>query len=96
MSAQEGFANPVGTAAAWKSVSTCGGNWTVEHIIGESGGGYPGELRATVAQPFPTFIYAEQMQVVEEINTANTGTACSVCNSMTSRDGLPGMEDLPK
>ena len=67
---------------------------TVEHIIGESGGGYPRELRATIARLFPTLTYMEQMRVLEEINKANTVTACSFCNSMTSRDALPSMEEL--
>jgi hypothetical protein len=58
---------------------------TVEHIIGEVSGGHPRGLQAAIARLFPSFTYIEQEQVVAEINKANTVTACSFCNSMTSR-----------
>jgi hypothetical protein len=60
--------------------------FTVEHLIGESQGGYVAQLRPTVAQRFPTLSQYDQEQLILAIDEANTITACSFCNSTTSRD----------
>jgi len=59
---------------------------TVEHLIGESQGGYPKELRRAIAARFPDLSVAAQQFLVTAIDDANTVTACSFCNSTTSRD----------
>ena len=60
--------------------------FTVEHVIGKSQGGYVGELRAAVRHRFPTLSRHEQDQLVEQIDEANTVSACGFCNAMTSRN----------
>ncbi len=62
---------------------------SVEHLIGQSQGGYPPEILSAVAGRFPELSLAEQTQMVLRIDEANTITACSFCNSMTSRDRSP-------
>ena len=59
---------------------------TVEHLVGESQGGYLRELRAAVAARFPDLAPDERAEMVASIDAANTITACSFCNSTTSRD----------
>lgn len=59
---------------------------TVEHLIGESQGGYPREIRHAIGQRFPELPPEDRMRLVERIDDANTVTACSFCNSTTSRD----------
>ncbi len=59
---------------------------TVEHLIGESQGGYPKSIRAAVAQRFPSLSATQREHLVRQIDEANTITACSFCNSTTSRD----------
>ncbi|MCI0357121.1 MAG: hypothetical protein L0211_01380 [Planctomycetaceae bacterium] len=59
---------------------------TVEHLIGESQGGYVKELRSAVANRFNLLAPQEREQIVLAIDAMNTVTACSFCNSTTSRD----------
>jgi hypothetical protein len=59
---------------------------TVEHLIGESQGGYLKQVRATLASRFPDLAAGEIVLLAAEIDAANTVTACSFCNSTTSRD----------
>ena len=59
---------------------------TVEHLVGESQGGYPVRIRAAVALRFPDLSGDEQSALSATIDAANTITACSFCNSTTSRD----------
>jgi hypothetical protein len=62
---------------------------TVEHLIGGSQGGYPSQLRAAITRRFPELSYEEREELVQQLDTANTVTACSFCNSTTSRDRQP-------
>ncbi len=59
---------------------------TVEHLLGESQGGYAPGLSQAVAERFPQLPTSEQARLVEQIDAANTVTACRFCNSTTSRD----------
>jgi len=68
---------------------------TVEHLIGESQGGYRQDIRVAVAQRFPELSPEEHELLVQRIDVANTITACSFCNSTTSRESHPkGMTQL--
>ncbi len=58
---------------------------TVEHLIGQSQGGYLKDIRAAIAQQFPTLPPEECERLARRIDKANTVTACSFCNSTTSR-----------
>lgn len=58
---------------------------TVEHLIGESQGGYLTSIRQSVAKRFPDLDPAKQTELVARIDTLNTITACSFCNATTSR-----------
>lgn len=60
--------------------------FTVEHLVGQGQGGYIRELRAAVAARFPEINLEDRAKLVAEIDVANTVTACSFCNSTTSRD----------
>jgi len=59
---------------------------TVEHLIGESQGGYLRDIRIAIARRFPTLSTEEHERLAQRINEANAVTACSFCNSTTSRD----------
>ena len=59
---------------------------TVEHLIGKSQGGYLEQIRATVVKRFPDLTPVAQENLSQRINELNTVTACSFCNSTTSRD----------
>jgi len=59
---------------------------TVEHLIGESQGGYLNKIRETLRRRFSSLSPAEREAMAWRINAANTITACSFCNSTTSRD----------
>ncbi len=59
---------------------------TVEHLIGQSQGGYLKDIRAAIAQRFPTLPPEERERLAQRIDKANTVTACSFCNSTTSRN----------
>lgn len=62
---------------------------TVEHLIGGSQGGYPGEIRRALEQRFPDRPAEELEALVRKIHDANTITACHFCNSSTSREQAP-------
>jgi hypothetical protein len=59
---------------------------TVEHLIGESQGGYLKQVKAALARRFPGLAAGEIALLAAEIDAVNTVTACSFCNSATSRD----------
>src|SRR5262245_48862922 len=59
---------------------------TVEHLVGESQGGYLKQIRAAVSARFPGFPAEAQESIARRIDIDNTVTACSFCNSTTSRD----------
>lgn len=77
----------------------CGGNdapsfdiWrqmTVEHIIGKSQGGYKEEIGNSINERFPDLSKADRETLAEQLNEANTISACSFCNSTTSRNKAP-------
>ncbi len=58
---------------------------TVEHLIGESQGGYLPAIRLAVAERFSQLATCEQEALARTIHDANCVTACHFCNSMTSR-----------
>lgn len=62
---------------------------TWEHIIGQSQGGYLNEIRLNIAQRFPDLPAAAQEDIARRVEAANTVTACSFCNSMTSHEHAP-------
>jgi len=62
---------------------------TVEHLLGRSQGGYRDQIRVAVAARFAVQPPEQVAKVVDELEAANTVTACSFCNSMTSRDRAP-------
>jgi hypothetical protein len=69
--------------------------FTWEHIIGESQGGYLKEIQEVVAQRFPDLPQLQVRELAKRIEAANTVTACSFCNSTTSREHAPAtMNDL--
>lgn len=62
---------------------------TVEHLIGESQGGYLRQISASLARRFPGLDPAVLAEFAGQIEAANTVTACSFCNSTTSRAQAP-------
>jgi hypothetical protein len=62
---------------------------TVEHLIGESQGGYLRQITASLASRFPAMTAAGRADLAAQIDAANTVTACSFCNATTSRDQAP-------
>jgi hypothetical protein len=62
---------------------------TVEHLIGESQGGYLKQISASLARRFPTLNTVELTELATQIDVANTVTACRFCNSTTSRAQAP-------
>lgn len=62
---------------------------TVEHLIGERQGGYLKPIRSAVAQRFHQLPAREQQNISKAIDEWNTISACSFCNSTTSRDSVP-------
>ena len=67
----------------------------MEHIIGKSQGGYLKEIRLAVADRFPDLGVGDRESLSREIDAINTVTACSFCNSTTSRDSSStSMSDL--
>jgi hypothetical protein len=59
---------------------------TVEHLIGKSQGGYLKQIRTSVALRFPDLLPTERESLSQRLDALNTVTACSFCNSTTSRD----------
>jgi hypothetical protein len=77
---------------------------TIEHLIGESQGGYPKRIKVAVEANFSHLPAAGRAALADRIHEANVVTACQFCNSTTSRDvasvtmeevvaGLPGDPD---
>jgi hypothetical protein len=62
---------------------------TVEHLIGESQGGYLRQISASLAHRFPDLSPDEIAVLAAQIDAANTVTACSFCNGTTSRAQTP-------
>jgi hypothetical protein len=58
---------------------------SVEHVIGESQGGYNPRLKDAVSAKFPGHPIDEIERIVDQINIANTVTTCRFCNDTTSR-----------
>jgi hypothetical protein len=59
---------------------------TVEHLIGESQGGYLAQIRTALAARWPGWDERKIDDLARRIDAANTVTACSFCNSTTSRN----------
>jgi hypothetical protein len=59
---------------------------TVEHLIGRTQGGYLKDVKQLVSEFLPEINAAEHKELSLAIDAANTVTACSFCNSTTSRD----------
>lgn len=59
---------------------------SVEHLIGKSQGGHYEQIEKVVAKKFPALTKEEVKDLAWEIELENMVTACSFCNSMTSRD----------
>lgn len=73
----------------------CGGNpldfdlWrqmTVEYLIGKSQGGYLNQIHTAVSERFPDLPPNAHDEIARRLDAANTVTACSFCNSTTSRN----------
>jgi hypothetical protein len=58
---------------------------TVEHVIGESQGGYRPAIRAAIATRYPHLVSMAQADLIDAVDAANTVTACQFCNATTSR-----------
>ena len=68
---------------------------TVEHLLGRSQGGYLQQIRESVAKRFKDLPETDQHELSKRIDALNTVTACSFCNSTTSRDvSAESMTDL--
>ncbi|MEN6384477.1 MAG: hypothetical protein ABFD79_04700 [Phycisphaerales bacterium] len=59
---------------------------TVEHIIGESQGGYLYQIKEVLMRKYPELPQEELESMARTIDHANTVTACSFCNASTSRN----------
>lgn len=62
---------------------------TVEHLIGESQGGYRRQIRTALVDKFPQHPAPLLDALADRIDEANTVTACSFCNATTSRNKAP-------
>ena len=58
---------------------------SVEHLIGESQGGYRTQIERALTARFPDLDASRVAELAHRIDQANTVTACSFCNSTTSR-----------
>jgi hypothetical protein len=68
---------------------------TVEHLIGESQGGYKREISSLVAETFPHLDDLAAKHFTLQIDELNTVSACHFCNSTTSRmQSQVSMRDL--
>ncbi|MGH8003605.1 MAG: hypothetical protein ACRECJ_02635 [Limisphaerales bacterium] len=69
---------------------------TVEHLIGESQGGYLHQIKSALANQFPEITKEEEIEKMAVlIDEANTVTTCSFCNSTTSHNqASKSMEEL--
>jgi hypothetical protein len=62
---------------------------TIEHLIGESQGGYLRQILTSLAGRFSGLSAAACAELAAQIDAANTVTACSFCNATTSRAQAP-------
>ena len=62
---------------------------TVEHLIGESQGGYKRDILMALTSRFPLLEAGTLNDVASRLDALNTVTACSFCNSTTSRTMAP-------
>jgi hypothetical protein len=68
---------------------------TVEHLLGRSQGGYREQIGTVVEHRFPDLVPSDRADLVRTLDVLNTVTACSFCNSTTSRDvSATSMTDL--
>jgi hypothetical protein len=68
---------------------------TVEHLIGESQGGYLPAIQDALKTRYPSLAPAEIRTLADRVDERNTITACSFCNATTSRDKAPqSLSDL--
>lgn len=58
---------------------------TVEHLIGESQGGHYDQIKTALRRRFPDMPTSAVDDLTWKIELKNMITACSFCNSMTSR-----------
>jgi hypothetical protein len=59
---------------------------TVEHLLGRSQGGYLRQIREALVHRFSGLTTSAIEDLAAQIDAMNTVTACSFCNSTTSRD----------
>jgi hypothetical protein len=70
---------------------------TVEHLIGKKQHGYLKDIHLAVISRFPDLSPEESKLLSQRLDIHNTVTACSFCNSTTSRDiNEKNMHDLLK
>jgi hypothetical protein len=58
---------------------------TVEHVIGVSQGGAKMQIEEAITKRFPSLAPSDRASLANQIDEANTVTACHFCNSATSR-----------
>jgi hypothetical protein len=63
---------------------------SVEHVIGRIRGGDIKMIAKAIAERFPEMTFTGRDKLVQRIDEANTVTACSFCNSLTSHQGKHG------
>ena len=63
---------------------------TIEHVIGKKRGGDLKEITIAISERFPEITSTYRNRLVQRITEANTITACSLCNSLTSQHGKNG------
>ncbi|OHB55640.1 MAG: hypothetical protein A2Y12_14990 [Planctomycetes bacterium GWF2_42_9] len=59
---------------------------TVEHIIGESQGGYLYQITEALSRKYPELSTEALENMAKSIDQANTITCCSFCDASTSRN----------
>jgi len=101
ISVRAGFANYVGCGAGPDVDFDLWRQFTIEHLIGESQGGYPPRIRAAVNVKFAHLPESAREEMAAQIHEANIVTACQFCNSTTSRDRAAfsmedAISDLPR
>lgn len=87
---QDAFASSAAVAQASRFDFDVWRQMSVEHIIGRIKGGDVRDVRLAIARRFPELSSAERERLVQRIDEANTVTACSFCNSMTSQHDKHG------
>jgi hypothetical protein len=58
---------------------------TVEHLIGESQGGYLYQITEALSRKYPELSAESLENMAKSIDQANTVSSCSFCNASTSR-----------